>query len=168
MIRGGRHRRTECASIVDCSQLVGELHELIAALDRRVPQGRAGGRAVDRPRRGGTQGQGVETERGARKSRLSQSIDLGVCAEKNDGEMNGRRAMPITAFKDCPQPALLMTSLASRASRLRRRQSPTEKPLRDKLLRIERLEERAFALAASFTIDFSRRRRYARRWRRTA
>ena len=40
-----------------------------------------------------------------------------------------------------------------------RRSSPAEKPLRDELLSIERLEERALALAASFTIDPNRRRR---------
>src|SRR5437879_10345582 len=34
-----------------------------------------------------------------------------------------------------------------------------EKPFRDELLSIERLEERALALAASFTIDPSSRRR---------
>ena len=35
----------------------------------------------------------------------------------------------------------------------------SEKPFRDELLSIERLEERALALAASFTIDPSPRRR---------
>ena len=40
-----------------------------------------------------------------------------------------------------------------------RRSSPAEKPLRDELLSIERLEERALALAASFTIDPNQRRR---------
>ena len=40
-----------------------------------------------------------------------------------------------------------------------RRPSPAEKPLRDELLSIERLEERALALAASFTIDPNPRRR---------
>jgi cyclic beta-1,2-glucan synthetase len=40
-----------------------------------------------------------------------------------------------------------------------RRASATEKPLRDELLSIERLEERASALAASFTIDPNPRRR---------
>jgi cyclic beta-1,2-glucan synthetase len=45
-------------------------------------------------------------------------------------------------------------------TRLRRRQSlPPEKPLRDELLSIERLEERALALAANFTVDPNRRRR---------
>src|SRR3954468_21975265 len=36
---------------------------------------------------------------------------------------------------------------------------PPEKPFRDELLSIERLEERALSLAASFTIDPSPRRR---------
>jgi len=50
-----------------------------------------------------------------------------------------------------------MTSLANR---LRRRQSPpAEKPLRDELLSIERLEERALALAATFTVHPNRRHR---------
>jgi cyclic beta-1,2-glucan glucanotransferase len=40
--------------------------------------------------------------------------------------------------------------------------APTDKPFRDELLSIERLEERALALAASFTIDPSPRRRGAR------
>src|SRR5207302_5562049 len=40
-----------------------------------------------------------------------------------------------------------------------RHPSPAEKPLRDELLSIERLEERALALAASFTIDPNPRRR---------
>src|SRR3982750_3098106 len=40
-----------------------------------------------------------------------------------------------------------------------RRPSPDEKPLRDELLSIEGLEERALALAASFTIDPDPRRR---------
>ena len=40
-----------------------------------------------------------------------------------------------------------------------RRASPAEKPLRDELLSIERLEERALALAASFTVNPDRRRR---------
>src|SRR6266542_5708699 len=39
------------------------------------------------------------------------------------------------------------------------RPAPAEKPLRDELLSIERLEERALALAASFTIDPNPRRR---------
>ena len=34
-----------------------------------------------------------------------------------------------------------------------RRQPAAEKPLRDELLSIERLEERALALAASFTVE---------------
>src|SRR5207249_11081593 len=43
---------------------------------------------------------------------------------------------------------------------LRRRHSPAaEKPLRDELLSIERLEERALALAARFTVDPDPRRR---------
>ena len=37
--------------------------------------------------------------------------------------------------------------------------APSEKPFRDELLSIERLEERALALAASFTIDPNPRRR---------
>src|SRR5258706_15731581 len=37
--------------------------------------------------------------------------------------------------------------------------APPEKPFRDELLSIERLEERAMALAASFTVDPSPRRR---------
>src|SRR4051794_41962857 len=41
----------------------------------------------------------------------------------------------------------------------RRRATPPEKPLRDELLSIEGLEERALALAASFTIDPDPRRR---------
>ena len=41
----------------------------------------------------------------------------------------------------------------------RHRPAPVEKPLRDELLSIERLEERALALAASFTIDPNPRRR---------
>ena len=42
----------------------------------------------------------------------------------------------------------------------RRRPAPAaEKPLRDELLSIERLEERALALAASFTVDPNPRRR---------
>ncbi len=40
-----------------------------------------------------------------------------------------------------------------------RRASPADKPLRDELLSIERLEERAKALAASFTVDPHPRRR---------
>ena len=40
-----------------------------------------------------------------------------------------------------------------------RRTSTAERPLRDELLSIERLEERALALAASFTIDPNPRRR---------
>ena len=40
-----------------------------------------------------------------------------------------------------------------------REDAPTEKPFRDELLSIERLEERALALAASFTIDPNPRRR---------
>ena len=40
-----------------------------------------------------------------------------------------------------------------------RRPAPAEKPLRDELLSIEGLEERALALAASFTIDPNPRRR---------
>ena len=40
-----------------------------------------------------------------------------------------------------------------------RRASAPEKPLRDELLSIERLEERALALAARFTIDPDPRRR---------
>jgi cyclic beta-1,2-glucan synthetase len=40
-----------------------------------------------------------------------------------------------------------------------RRASPAEKPLRDELLSIERVEERALALAASLTIDPNPRRR---------
>lgn len=40
-----------------------------------------------------------------------------------------------------------------------RRASPAEKPLRDELLSIERLEERALALAARFTIDPNPHRR---------
>src|SRR5438034_1995654 len=46
-------------------------------------------------------------------------------------------------------------------TRWRRRRHPpaAEKPLRDELLSIERLEERALALAASFTIDPNPRRR---------
>ncbi len=48
-----------------------------------------------------------------------------------------------------------------------RRRAPTrEKPLRDELLSIERLEERALALAASFTIDPHRRRRARDTFRR--
>ncbi|MSO30945.1 MAG: hypothetical protein EXQ48_08410 [Acidobacteria bacterium] len=44
--------------------------------------------------------------------------------------------------------------MRSPAGWLPRRQSPAaEKPLRDELLSIERLEERALALAASLTID---------------
>jgi len=39
------------------------------------------------------------------------------------------------------------------------RPTPAEKPLRDPLLSIERLDERALALAASFTLDPNRRRR---------
>lgn len=39
------------------------------------------------------------------------------------------------------------------------RSPPAEKPLRDELLSIERLEERALALAASFTIDPNPRRK---------
>ena len=39
------------------------------------------------------------------------------------------------------------------SSRLWNRRVPAEKPLRDELLSIERLEERALALAASFTVD---------------
>ena len=42
--------------------------------------------------------------------------------------------------------------------RWRRRPSPAERPLRDELLSIERLDERALALAASFTIDPNHRR----------
>jgi cyclic beta-1,2-glucan synthetase len=41
----------------------------------------------------------------------------------------------------------------------RRRVAATDKPLRDELLSIERLEERALALAASFTVDPNPRRR---------
>src|SRR5579862_1418777 len=40
-----------------------------------------------------------------------------------------------------------------------RRSAPVERPLRDELLSIERLEERALALAARFTIDPNPRRR---------
>jgi cyclic beta-1,2-glucan synthetase len=40
-----------------------------------------------------------------------------------------------------------------------RRAAPADKPLRDQLLSIERLEERAKALAASFTVDPDPRRR---------
>src|SRR5258705_11392061 len=43
--------------------------------------------------------------------------------------------------------------------RLPRRSAPAEKPLRDELLSIERLEERALALAASLTVDPNPRRR---------
>src|SRR4051795_12667069 len=43
--------------------------------------------------------------------------------------------------------------------RWNRRSAPAEKPLRDELLSIEGLEERALALAASFTIDPNPRRR---------
>src|SRR5579884_658681 len=43
--------------------------------------------------------------------------------------------------------------------RWRRRPAPAEKPLRDELLSIEGLEERALALAASFTVDPDPRRR---------
>jgi cyclic beta-1,2-glucan synthetase len=43
-------------------------------------------------------------------------------------------------------------------SRWLKRPAPAEKPLRDELLSIERLEERALALAASFTVDPKRRR----------
>ncbi|MCX6563925.1 MAG: hypothetical protein NTU60_10015, partial [Candidatus Aminicenantes bacterium] len=39
-----------------------------------------------------------------------------------------------------------------------RAQHPAEKPLRDELLSIERLEERARALAARFTLDPNPRR----------
>ena len=42
--------------------------------------------------------------------------------------------------------------------RLRRRSSPPDKPFRDELLSIERLEERALALAGLFTVDPSPRR----------
>ena len=42
---------------------------------------------------------------------------------------------------------------------LSRQPPPAEKPPRDELLSIERLEERALALAASFTIDPNPRRR---------
>ena len=49
-----------------------------------------------------------------------------------------------------------MTRVFERRSR---HSSAAEKPLRDELLSIERLEERALALAASFTIDPNRRRR---------
>jgi cyclic beta-1,2-glucan synthetase len=48
--------------------------------------------------------------------------------------------------------------MTSRAQ-LRRSPSPAEKPLRDELLSIERLEERALALAASFTIHPNQRQR---------
>ncbi|HEX7485533.1 MAG TPA: DUF3131 domain-containing protein, partial [Vicinamibacterales bacterium] len=50
-----------------------------------------------------------------------------------------------------------MTAFASRL--WRRRRPPAEKPLRDELLSIERLEERALALAASLTVDPNPRRR---------
>src|SRR3990172_3362576 len=42
--------------------------------------------------------------------------------------------------------------------RWRRRSRPSEKPLRDELLSIERLEERAKALAARVTVDPTPRR----------
>lgn len=45
------------------------------------------------------------------------------------------------------------------ARRLWHLRPPAEKPLRDELLSIERLEERALALAASFTVDPHPRRR---------
>ena len=49
----------------------------------------------------------------------------------------------------------------------RTRQSPTaDKPLRDELLSIERLEERALALAARFTLDPRSRRRARKPFRR--
>jgi cyclic beta-1,2-glucan synthetase len=52
-----------------------------------------------------------------------------------------------------------LASLKGLLGRLRNRRVPTaEKPLRDELLSIERLEERALALAASFTVDPNSRR----------
>src|SRR3970040_2436179 len=55
-----------------------------------------------------------------------------------------------------------VSPIATRAGGARRLWSPrprAERPLRDELLGIERLEERAKALAASFTVDPSPRRR---------
>src|SRR5207247_6286948 len=52
-----------------------------------------------------------------------------------------------------------LASLKRLLGRLRNRRVPAaEKPLRDELLSIERLEERALALAASFTVDPNSRR----------
>src|SRR5207249_10935537 len=47
----------------------------------------------------------------------------------------------------------------ARESPWKRRAAAAEKPLRDELLSIERLDERALALAASFTVDPDPRRR---------